>query len=272
MSPHAVITGAGSGIGRQVANRFAGLGYRLTLVDIDAASLASTAKACKEAGAEDVNTLAVDLATPTGPEEMLAESWATAPVDVLVNSAGIYPATPFLALDADTWDAVQNLNARAPLLATVALAQRAIEAGRHASVVNISSGAALRARPGAAPYSTSKAALEMATRASALELGQYGIRVNAVAPGFVTVNSSANPVTEEYAAAVSGNPLGRRGEPDDIARAVVWLAGAEADWITGETLRVDGGSSAGAMNLPLHWATNKATRREDNDLIGSHDG
>lgn len=272
MSPHAVVTGAGSGIGRQIAIRFAGLGYRLTLVDLDAASLALAVESCKEAGAEDAKGLMVDLAAPSGPGEMLAEAWSTAPVDVLVNSAGIYPATPFLSLDAATWDAVQNLNTRAPLLATVALAQRAIEAGRGASVVNISSGAALRARPGAAPYSTSKAALEMATRAAALELGQYGIRVNAVAPGFVTVNSSANPVTEEYAAAVSGNPLGRRGEPDDIARAVVWLAGAEAEWVTGETLRVDGGSSAGAMNLPLHWATNKAVRQEGTELIGSHDG
>ena len=133
------------------------------------------------------------------------------------------------------------------MLATVALARRAIAAGRRASVVNISSGAALRARPGAAPYSTSKAALEMATRASALELGQHGIRVNAVAPGFVTVDSDANPVTDEYAAAVGGNPLGRRGEPDDIARAVVWIAGDEAEWITGEMLRVDGGSSTGAL-------------------------
>lgn len=272
MSPHAVITGAGSGIGRQVANRFAGLGFRLTLVDINPGPLAAVAEACQAAGAEDAKVLVVDLATPTGPEEMLAKSWADAPVDVLVNSAGIYPATPFLSLDADTWDAVQNLNTRAPLLATVALAQRAIEAGRGASVINISSGAALRARPGAAPYSTSKAALEMATRASALELGQYGIRVNAVAPGFVTVNSCANPVTEEYAAAVSGNPLGRRGEPDDVARAVVWLAGTEAEWITGETLRVDGGSSAGAINLPLHWGTNNATGHEGSHQRGNHDG
>ncbi|MHC6593959.1 SDR family NAD(P)-dependent oxidoreductase [Arthrobacter sp. C152] len=260
MSWHAVITGAASGIGRQVAKRFAGLGYRVTVVDLNATSLAATAETCKEAGADDVQALVVDLTSHSGPEEMLAKSWAAAPVDVLVNSAGIYPATPFLSLDAATWDAVQNLNTRAPLLATVALAQRATKAGRKASVVNISSGAALRARPGAAPYSTSKAALEMVTRASALELGEYGIRVNAVAPGFVTVNSSANPVTEEYAAAVSGNPLGRRGEPDDIARAVVWLAGPEAEWITGETLRVDGGSSAGAMNLPLHWTTNTAAQ------------
>jgi 3-oxoacyl-[acyl-carrier protein] reductase len=271
LSRHAVITGAGSGIGLQVAKRFAGMGFRLTLVDINPAPLAEAAEACRESGPEETNALVADLGSAAGPEAMIADSWAIAPVDVLVNSAGVYPATPFLSLDAQTWDRVLNLNTRAPLLATVALAQRAVAAGKPASVVNISSGAALRARPGAAPYSTSKAALEMATRASALELGQYGIRVNAVAPGFVRVNSSVNPVTEEYAAAVSGNPLGRRGEPDDIARAVVWLSSAEAEWITGETLRVDGGSSTGAMNLPLHWPAINGAQASCNDPKGNHD-
>jgi NAD(P)-dependent dehydrogenase (short-subunit alcohol dehydrogenase family) len=272
LSRHAVVTGAGSGIGLQVAKRFAGLGFRLTLADITPAPLADAADACREAGAEDVSELIVDMGSALGPETLVAEAWALAPVDVLVNSAGVYPATPYLELNAGIWDSVLNLNTRAPLLATVALAQRAIEAGRQASVVNISSGAALRARPGAAPYSTSKAALEMATRASALELGQYGIRVNAVAPGFVTVNSNVNPVTEEYAAAVSGNPLGRRGEPDDIARAVVWLSGDEAAWITGETLRVDGGSATGAMHLPLHWPASGGAVGAASELKGSNAG
>lgn len=272
MSKHAVISGAGSGIGLQIARRFAGLGFRITLVDIHPGPLAQASEACREAGSAEVSTLVIDLGSDLGPEEMIAGSWAIAPVDVLVNSAGVYPATPFLSLDAATWNKVLNLNTRAPVLATVALAQRAVEAGRPANVVNISSGAALRARPGAAPYSTSKAALEMATRASALELGRYGIRVNAVAPGFVTVNSSVNPVTEEYAAAVSTNPLGRRGEPDDIARAVVWLVGDEAAWITGEILRVDGGSATGAMHLPLHWTASGGAPEDDSEVEGIHAG
>ncbi|MCU1572557.1 MAG: Short-chain dehydrogenase [Micrococcaceae bacterium] len=253
MTRHVLITGAGSGIGRQTALRFAALGNTLSLVDFRADAVTRVAAEARTAGAAAVHTQTVDLRDADGPATAVQTAWETAPVDVLVNSAGVYPATPFLDLNAATWDAVQHLNVRAPLLATVALARLATAAGRAPVIVNISSGAALRARPGAAPYSSSKAALEMVTRASALELGPYGIRVNAVAPGFVTVDSDANPVTEEYAAAVSPNPLGRRGQPDDIARAVLWLCSDEADWITGEVLRVDGGASTGAMNLPLHW-------------------
>ncbi|MGY3128791.1 3-oxoacyl-[acyl-carrier protein] reductase [Agrococcus sp. UYP33] len=250
---HVLVTGAGSGIGREVAIAFARGGDALTLVDLHAAPLEETAQAVRAAGGASCTTIAADLRGEHAHVEVMDAAWAHAPVDVLVSSAGVYPATPFLELDARTWDFVLDVNSRAPVLLTVALATRAIAAGRQASVVNISSGAALRARPGAAPYSTSKAALEAATRASALELGQHGIRVNAVAPGFVEVDSDVNPVTEEYADAVGGTPLGRRGKPADIARAVVWIAGDEAEWITGEVLRVDGGSSTGAWHLPQHW-------------------
>lgn len=258
MTRHVLVTGAASGIGLAVAQRFAALGDRLTLVDHRADALAAAAGSIGSTAA--VGTIVADLRDPDAPTRAVTTAWEQAPVDVLVNAAGVYPATPFLELDATTWDSVQDVNVRAPLLATVALGRLAGAAGRTPAVVNITSGAALRARPGAAPYSTSKAALEMVTRASALELGAAGIRVNAVAPGFVVVDSEVNRVSDEYAAAVSPNPLGRPGEPSDIAKAVVWLADPEqSGWVTGTILRVDGGSSTGAHTLPLSTTREEVT-------------
>ncbi len=250
MSRHVLVTGAASGIGAAVATSFAAGGWTVTGVDLREAPLRETLASL----ATPATPLTADLADPAAPEDVVRRAWQSAgPVDALVNAAGIYPARPFLELDARVWDRVQAVNVRAPMLATRAFAELAVGAGRTGSVVNISSGAALRARPGAAHYSTSKAALEMLTKAAAVELGEAGIRVNAVSPGFVTVDSAANPVTEEYAAAVSVNPLGRRGRPADIAAAVAWLVSPAAEWVTGSILRVDGGASAGTTDLPAHW-------------------
>lgn len=257
MTRHVLVTGAAGGIGAAIAARFAADGCRLTLVDLRADALTAAAAnlgaAGTEAGLIDGDLADADFAAA------LAER-AGSP-DVLVNAAGIYPATPLLQMTPATWDRVQDVNVRAAMLTTVGFARQRIAAGAPGTVVNISSGAATRARPGAAHYATSKAALEMLTKACAVELGAHGIRVNAVSPGFVTVNSTANPVTEEYAAAVSVNPLGRRGLPDDIAAAAHWLAGDEAQWITGAVLRVDGGSTAGAPKLPLHWQGHTTTQQ-----------
>ena len=195
-----------------------------------------------------------DLADAAFSHSVVSEAWNRwGAVDVVVTAAGIYPAIKFLELTAADWDYVQAVNVRSVMLLTQSLAQLAISASRPAVVIHVSSGAALRARPGASHYSASKAALEMLTRSAAVELGEFGIRVNAVSPGFVDVNSDVNPVTEAYASVVSINPLGRRGRPDDIAGAVSWLASADAEWVTGSVLRVDGGASAGAVGLPLHW-------------------
>lgn len=298
---HVVVTGAAGGIGRAVAEAFAEEpGTRLTLVDVDRDRLAEAAEAL------DAAQVCADLAGTRGPAEAVRRAWdARGGVDVLVNAAGVYPSLDMIDLAGDAggdgvsdeeaeshgaedetaedgteedetadgaavlWDRIFALNTRAPALATAALARRAVAASRPASVVNISSGAALRARPGGGPYAASKAALEMATRASALELGPHGIRVNAVSPGFVPVDSDCNPVAPRYAEAVSANPLGRTGAPRDIALAVRWIAGDEAAWVTGEILRVDGGSGAGAGHLPRLWppesadATHRPPHRRD---------
>ncbi|GLY75769.1 SDR family NAD(P)-dependent oxidoreductase [Actinoallomurus iriomotensis] len=247
-SRHVLVTGAASGIGAAVAAGFAADGWTVTGVDLREAPLRASLEGLA------ATPIVADLAEPDAPERVVRRAWESGgPLDALVNAAGIYPARAFLDLDAALWDRVQAVNVRAPMLAVRAYAALAVAAGRPGSVVNISSGAALRARPGAAHYSTSKAALEMLTKAAAVELGGAGIRVNAVSPGFVTVDSAANPVTEAYAAAVSVNPLGRRGRPGDIAAAVRWLVSPAAEWVTGTILRVDGGASAGTTTLPTHW-------------------
>lgn len=249
MTRHVLITGAAGGLGLAIAAAFAAEGDRVTGADVRADPLRT---ALADLPTETA-ALEADLGVP-GAQSVVDTAWDTyGPVDVLVNAAGIWPATPLLDLTDEVWDRVLSINTRAPVMTTVALARRAVAESRPACVVNLASGAALRARPGAAHYATSKAALEMATRACALELGPHGIRVNAVSPGFVRVDSEVNPITDAYAQAVSPNPLGTPGHPSDIAGAVHYLASPAARWITGTVLRVDGGSSAGNGALPVHW-------------------
>jgi NAD(P)-dependent dehydrogenase (short-subunit alcohol dehydrogenase family) len=252
---HVLVTGAAGGIGRAVAERFAADGDNVSGADVREAELVEAMRELSHRYGVATAAFTVDLANP-GCDSVVAEAAEQAgEVDVLVNAAGIYPATALEEMTAPLWDRVQHVNVRAPVLLTVALAARAAAASRPASVVNISSGAATRARPGAAHYCTSKAALEMATKACAVELAGHAVRVNAVAPGFVAVDSPVNPVTADYAAAVSVNPLGRAGGPDEVAAAVSWLAGDEATFVTGAVLRVDGGATAGTSVLPQHYPT-----------------
>ena len=134
--------------------------------------------------------------------------------------------------------------------------RRWIDQGVKGHIVNITSGAALRARPGAAHYSTSKAALEMLTRAFALEMAPYHIHVNGVSPGFFDVSSGVNRISRDYVEAlVRTIPWGEAGQPADIAEAVLFLCGRGASYITGEILRVDGGYSTGTNSLPLSRST-----------------
>lgn len=239
---HVLVTGAAGGIGLACARAFHELGDTVTGVDARADVLADAMKPLRG------TALTADLSDPDCADVL---DRVPAPVDVLVNAAGIYPATALADMTARVWDQVQHVNVRAPMLLTRKLAA----AGRPAVVVNISSSAATRARPGAAHYCTSKAALDMVTKACAVELAGQGIRVNAVAPGFVEVDSPVNPVTTEYARAVSANPIGRAGRPDEIAAAVVWLASDAAAFVTGSIMRVDGGGTAGSTALPPHFPT-----------------
>jgi 3-oxoacyl-[acyl-carrier protein] reductase len=186
---------------------------------------------------------------------MLDQVTATlGPVDVLVNAHGIYPNVPLLEIDAAEWDRVYATNTRGTMLTCQAVGRQMVERHAAGAIVNISSAAAESARIGGAAYCGSKAAVNLLTHALAIELGSHGIRVNAVAPGLVLdqVYRPGDTHELEYVnQSLEGTPMRRTGSPDDVAQAVLFLAGRNNPWITGSILPVTGGSHCGRTHVPL---------------------
>lgn len=250
-----VITGACGIYGRWIADAFARAGARLCLTDQDPVALA--ARLAEAGGAEGSFVFAADLmddAALGALGDALATRWGTP--DILVNNAGVYPSGFLLDIDAAEWDRIMGINVRVPFLLTQTVAKLMIAASRRGCIVNISSGAAHRMRRSVVPYCLSKSALDRLTKGYALELAEYGIRVNAVEPGFAP-GSTSSPLTEAHVLNTSaGIPLGRVSGPDDAAAAVLFLCSDSAAYITGTALAVDGGNSIGS--LAVHQAKKTA--------------
>lgn len=247
----ALVTGAGGGIGGACAGGLVAAGLRVAVVDSRLSAARTMAEKIGDTATAQAYELDVRDAAAVGQifRQVAAELGR---VDVLVNAAGIYPSDPLLEMSEEAWDRVLDTNLKGPHLCVQAFARPLVAAGKAGVVVNISSGAAKRARRGAAHYCTSKAGLSMLTAAQALELAQYGIRVNGVAPGYVEVHSEVNPVSEEYERAIVGGiPLKRAGTPVDIANTVLFLCSEESCWMTGSVLSIDGGTCAGSLSLPF---------------------
>ncbi|GAB3226096.1 SDR family oxidoreductase [Glycomyces halotolerans] len=236
-----VLTGAGSGIGRATARAFAETGARVLGVGRRQHALDETA-----AGHSDIGVHAADLREPEAAQQVIdtaIDRWGR--VDVLVNNAG---ATRLMPLDQTTAAGIEDLfalNVAAPsLLARVALPHLRQTGG---TIVNVSSTYGHRPLPHAAHYAASKAAIEQLTRSWALELAADGIRVNAVAPGPTESEAlTAAGLPEADIEALKRDeaariPLGRRGEPEEVAAWIVRLADPASTWLTGQVLTVDGG-------------------------------
>ena len=249
-----LVTGTGGRIGAAIVRTFAGLGDRVVASDADEARLHRTVEQVTQAGGE-VTPVVADLTGDQDIERLAAQAIAAAgQIDVLVNCAGIFPNCPVIEMDTAEWDKVYNVNLRAPFLLTRAIARQMVDRGIEGVIVNISSGAGSSARTGGSHYCGSKAALNMFTKVLAIELGPYGIRVAAVAPGLILDEVLRKPVpegTSPYVGALlNGIPLGRTGDPQDIANAVAWVCSPEASWVSGEVIGVNGGSQAGRTHLP----------------------
>jgi len=241
----ALTTGASSGIGRATALRLAQEGAELALVGRDREALQSTAAAAAQQGAR-ATVIVADLAAPGDCRRAVEEAVAAAGrLDVLVNAAGIIAGGSLATTTAQEWAEMMRINLDSAFL----LMQAALPHLRESrgNIVNVSSVTGLRAFPGVLAYCVSKAGMDQLTRCAALELAADGVRVNAVNPGVVRSNLHRRGGMEEgaYKAFLehseTTHPLGRVGEPADIAEAIVYLASSRAGWVTGVTLSLDGG-------------------------------
>jgi NAD(P)-dependent dehydrogenase (short-subunit alcohol dehydrogenase family) len=245
----ALITGAASGLGLAVARQMAAAGARLVLVDWDQANLQAATGELERAGAE-VKSIKGDVseeATATDATDLARSAFGR--LDVLFNNAGIDPlrARSVTETEVADWDRIIAVNVKSAYLMTRA-AIPVMLAGGGGSIVNTASIAGLRPGADETAYSVSKAAMVSLTAATALDFAAAGIRANCVCPGFMemVMTDRRRDLTEEQLAARAAGaaahvPLGRQGTYEEVARAVLFLAGPDASYITGAALVVDGG-------------------------------
>jgi 3-oxoacyl-[acyl-carrier protein] reductase len=232
----ALVTGSTRGIGRAIAEGLVACGARVAVVGRD---LAMAEKVAEELG--EARGFACDVSDPSSVT-MLVQSVEDAfgQLDILVNNAGITKDNLMARMKDEDWDAVMATNLRSAFVATRA-AQRGMMKRRWGRIINITSVVGLVGNKGQANYAASKAGLIGFTKAAAKELSSRNILVNAVAPGYIQTDMTAQLNEEARTALSSQIPLGRLGEPKDIAGAVAFLASDLAAYITGQVLVVDGG-------------------------------
>ena len=236
----AVVTGAGRGIGRAIALALAGHGADVAVLDMDEAGAGETAGLIEQTGRKSL-ALGVNVSSLTAVEEAInkiLDLWDS--IDIVVNNAGITRDNLLMRMKEDEWDSVIAVNLKGSFNLSKSVA-RSMMKQRSGCIVNIASIIGMMGNAGQANYAASKGGLIALTKSLAKEMAPRGIRVNAVAPGFIATEMTDKIPEKLRDKMVSAIPLGRMGEPNDIADVVSFLTSPSAGYITGQVIVVDGG-------------------------------
>jgi 3-oxoacyl-[acyl-carrier protein] reductase len=247
---HVLVTGAARGIGFEIARQFGKEGARLSLVDREETLLEETTRRLREEG-NMVESFQVDVARRSQVFEAVEEAERIAPIDVLVNNAGVAYETPFLTLEEAEWREVLDINLTGIFLVAQAVSRQMVKR-RSGVILNMSSKNGIAGEFGYSHYNASKGGIIMLTKTMALELAHLGIRVNAICPGYLVTPMSAEIDSPEFVANFVDRyiPVNRHGTVEDVAPLFLFLASDEASFITGETFLIDGGQLAGQKPGP----------------------
>ena len=250
----AIVTGAAQGIGHAIAERLLAEGARVVMGDLVEARVAEAARAIDPDG-ERTRVAAGDIARKATADALVALAVeAFGGVDILVNNAGMTHAAEFLDLDAADFDRVLAVNLKSMFLCGQAAARRMVKQGRGGAIVNLSSVNAVLAIPNQVPYVVSKGGINQLTRVMAVSLAPHGIRVNAIGPGTIATDLAKKAVLgseEAKRRILSRTPMGRLGEPEEVAAVAAFLASDDASYLTGQTIYPDGGRLGLNYTMPV---------------------
>jgi NAD(P)-dependent dehydrogenase (short-subunit alcohol dehydrogenase family) len=239
-----LVTGAQQGIGRAAALAFAAAGAHVAINWLDDRDSAARIREEAARGGGKAVAVQADVGDLAQTRNMVVfVERELGPLDVLINNAAVFPRVAFLEMTESDWDFVVDINLKGACFCAQTAARAMVASGRQGAIVNLTSGAAFRSSPRGVHYVASKGGVLSMTRAMALELAPYRIRVNALAPGLTdTAQPRYGSSEAELAEAALAIPLGRMAQPEEIARSALFLASADAAFITGQTIHVNGGS------------------------------
>jgi glucose 1-dehydrogenase len=250
----AVVTGAANGIGLACARRLAADGAAVALADVNAELGEAAAKQLRDEGARAI-FVATDVTQRSAIEALVDRAVAEyGRLDIMLNNAGVALNASILEMSDEIFDKVLSTNLRSAFIGTQLAARQMVASGRGGVIINMSSVNALLAIPGLAAYACSKGALNQLTKVAAIELAPHNIRVVAIGPGTILTDLAKQAVMGDDAARrkiLARTPIGRAGEPEEVASVASFLASDDASYITGQTIYPDGGRLALNYTVPV---------------------